>query len=174
MLSVLGDSQRELRAAVLAFKAADRGMRRTINQQTRDTMNPVWKSLVAGNTAGLANPQGRLLNAGVRIAAGNPPRAMAAQSTRAIGKSRRLKPAQHYYLAEFGVPNPDAVSTYQRRNRRAGGTHTVRRRTMRAWPRAVRDGRAVYPAFAEIAPRVVSLWVQTVVRTYYEAAEGRR
>lgn len=173
MISVLDDSQRELRAAVLAMKAASRDLKRDINRRTRETMNPVWKSLVAANVAGMKSPGSRMLGTGVRIKAGNPPQALAAQSRRPIGRTKRLTPAEHYYLWEFGVPSRGRYSTYDRRSR-GGGTHKVKRRTMTGLPARDSSGRAVYPAFAEIGPRMVSLWVQTIVRTYYEAAEGKR
>ncbi len=172
MIDGLDDSLRELRAAVLAMKAADRSIKRDINRRTRDTMNPVWKSLVEGNSAGLPAAQVRLLG-GVRIKAGNPPVAQAAQSRRAIGRRKALRPVDRYYLAEFGVPDREAYSTYDRKSPK-GRVHEVRRRTMRAWPNRVKDGRVVYPAFAEFAPRAVSLWVQTVMRTYLDAAENKR
>lgn len=40
-------------------------------------------------------------------------------------------------------------------------------------PRREPKGRVVYPAFADIAPRMVSLWVQIVVKSYHDAAEGK-
>lgn len=172
-LSVADDSQREIRAAVLAFKSADRDLKREINKATRDTMNPVWRSLVTANTSGTDAMTSRMLTGGVRIAAGNPPIAKAAQSTRKVGKRKDLTPASDYGPWEFGVPNRNAVSVYERRSSR-GKVHQVRRRTMRGLPRRHQEGRVVYPAFAEIAPRMVSLWVQLIVRKYHDAAERKR
>jgi hypothetical protein len=60
---------------------------------------------------------------------------------------------------------------YQRKNRSSGGTHTVRRRTLLQFGARDRAGRAVYPAFAELAPRAASLWAQIVVRITHEAFE---
>lgn len=171
MLSVT--NHRELQAAALAFKAANRDLRKNINAATRDTMNPVWRSLLeqhAGRTPGVG---GRLINTGVRIAAGNPPQAKAAQSKRAIGRQRRLVPATDWPWYEFGTKNPQRVSRYLRRNRKAGGSHQVRRRASTALPSYQRGGRVAYPAFKEIAPRMTSLWVQLVVKTYMDAAEGK-
>lgn len=161
---------RPLRAAVLAVKAANRDLRRDINAATRETMNPEWRRAVADNLNGRDHFTTRLLDNGVRIAAGNPPAAKAAQSKRGIGKSRRLTPAQHYALAEFGASNTERTSTYSRRSRN-GGSHTVTRRTRRGLPARNPRGRVIYPAFAEIAPRMVSLWVQLIVRKYHEALE---
>lgn len=170
MLSV-GDD-RALQAAVLAFKAADSSLRREINAATRDTMNPVWRGLVQQNASRAGGLSARMLGAGARIAAGNPPVAKAAQSTRKVG--RGLIPADDYGPWEFGVPNPNRYTTYDRRSRRTGGSHKVKRRTMRGLPRKAAGGRVVYPAWSELAPRMVSLWVQLIVKTYHDAAEGRR
>lgn len=175
MLSVFQDSQRELRAAVLAMKAADREIKRDINQRTRATMNPVWKSLVEANASGMRARDYRLVATGVRIKAGNPPVAQAAQSRRAFGGKRKaLRPMEHYHLVEFGASDPNRYSVYDRKNRSRPGTHKVKRRASRGWRPRDRTGYVVYPAFAELGPRMVSLWVQTIVRTYAEAAERRR
>lgn len=173
MLSVNDGSLRELHAAVLALKAADRDLRRDIAKATRDTMNPVWRSLVQGNAAGADAMTSRMLGTGVRIAAGNPPVAKAAQSTRKVGRGGTLTPSEDYGPWEFGAPNRNAFSTYTRRSPK-GRTHQVKRRTMRQLPRRHQEGRVVYPAFAEIAPRMVSLWVQLIVKKYHDAAEGKR
>lgn len=171
MLSVKADDT--LKAAVLAFKAADRDLRRAINAATRDTMNPVWRSLVTANLSGTDAMTSKVLNAGVRIAAGNPPIAKAAQSTRKVGSGGTLIPARDYAAWEFGAGNREAYSRYTRKNRRSGGSHQVARRTMRGLPPRARTGRVVYPAFAEIGPRLVSLWVQLIVKKYHDAAEGK-
>ena len=171
MLKV-GDT-RELQAAVLAMKAADRDLKKRINAATREKMNPVWRDQVKSNLAGERGLSDRVLGSGVRIAAGNPPRAMAAQSTRGIGDGKRVVPRRDYAGWEFGA-NRMAYSRYERKNRTKPGYHTVTRRTMKHLPRRTPQGRAVYPAFAEVAPRMVSLWVQLIVKSYYDAAEGKR
>lgn len=171
MLSAKDD--RALKATVLAFKAADRDLRRDINTATRQTMNPVWRSLVRSNLSGTSAMTGKVLDTGVRIAAGNPPVAKAAQSTRNVGSGGRLIPRDGYAAWEFGAVGRGLYSRYTRRSKR-GVTHQVERRTMRGLPRRVDSGRVVFPAFAEIAPRMVSLWVQIVVKKYHEAAEQRR
>ncbi len=182
----VGDHE-ELQAAVLAMKAADRDLKRRINQATREKMNPVWQDLVKANLFGDSVMAGRILNTGVRIAAGNPPQAKAAQSSKRIGAkngSRGLVPREDYAGWEFGG-NRMAYSRYERKNpfrpvhggrKRRGnpaGTHTVERRTMLHMPRREPSGRVVYPAFAELGPRMVSLWVQIIVKSYHDAAEGR-
>jgi hypothetical protein len=44
----------------------------------------------------------------------------------------------------------------------------------RQMPRPRRRGYVFYPALAEMAPRIIALWVQTSVRVVYNALEGKR
>lgn len=168
MLSVTGS--RELQAATLALKAADRGLRSEINRATVQTMNPVWRTEVAAKARTAMDT--RMLVVGARIKGGNPPAAVAANSTRGISGSKRYTPGRNWQGWEFGVENPNAFSRYTRKSKN-GGTHSVERRTMRHLPRRTRKGRVIYPAFAEVAPRMVSLWVQLIVKKYHDAAEGK-
>jgi len=167
----VGDAP-ELRAAVLAMKGVDREVRSRISKATRETMNPVWKSLVAVNAT--SHMDARIMVPGARIAAGNPPSAVAANSKRPLRAGKGgLTPAIHWRGFEFGSPSRNDYSRYKRTSPK-GKVHTVERRTMRGMPPRTRTGRVVYPAFAEIAPRMVSLWVQIIVRTVHDAAEGKR
>lgn len=160
-------NDRAAQAAVLAMKAADRDLKRDINRATREEMNPVWRSLVSANATRPIDA--RVLGKGARIAAGNPPQAIAASSTRAL--SGGLIPADRWHPFEFGS-HPEKVSTYTRTSTR-GTRHTVTRHTRRQFRRRNPKGQVIMPAFAQIAPRMVSLWVQLIVRKYHEAAEGR-
>jgi hypothetical protein len=160
-------SDRKFQAVALALRLMDKDLRKEINKATRDTMGPEWKKLVEQEafTAGTA----AIISPGTRIAAGNPPVAKSAGSVRKLSGGAR--PADLAHLAEFGSGNPEKFRTYDRKNRRTGGTHKVKRRTLRQFGPRVRSGRAVYPAFAEIAPRAASLWAQIVVRITHEAFE---
>jgi hypothetical protein len=162
------NSDRKFQAVALALRLMDKELRKDVNKATRDTLGPEWKKLVeqeaftAGNAA--------ILSPGTRIQAGNPPVAKAAGSVRKLSGGGR--PADLAHLAEFGSGNPERFSKpYDRKNRSTGGTHKVRRRTLRQFGPRVREGKAVYPAFAELAPRAAALWAQIVVRTTHEAFE---
>ena len=162
----VGDA-RELQAAVLALKSVDRDLRSRINKATTATMGPEWKSLVASKAH--TKWDQRIIVPGTRIAGGNPPTAVAANSRRKVG---RLIPAENWRGFEFGADR-NAYSRYTRRSPK-GKVHQVERRTMRHMPPRSPKGRIVYPSFAEIAPRMVSLWVQLIVKNVYDAVEGKR
>lgn len=165
MLSVRGS--RELRAAVLALRAARREVRNDINRATRQIMNPVWRTLVASRARTALDR--RVLDTGVRVAPGNPPALVAAGSRRRLPGG--LVPAEQWHAVEFGA-NREKVTTYSRRSP-SGGTHQVRRHTARQLPARNRKGRVVHPAVADIAPRLAALWVQLIVRKFSDAAEGK-
>ena len=65
----------------------------------------------------------------------------------------------------------DRLVTYQRR-KPSGGTTSVTRHTRRQLP-ARRGTGPVMGAVEEMSPRAVSLWTQLIIKTYYDAAEGR-
>ncbi|WP_026874292.1 hypothetical protein [Jiangella gansuensis] len=162
-------NHRELQAVVLALKAMDRDLARDIRRDTVRTMGPEWKEAVQRRASW--HMDHRVIVPGTRIAGGNPPTMIAASSRRRL--SGGLVPVQAWGGFEFGS-NRSRRTTYTRRNRRTGGTHSVTRNTTRQLPRRAPRGRVAYPAVAEMAPRLASLWVQTVVRRVHEAAEGRQ
>lgn len=169
MLNVdVQDAPRELRAAVLAMRRADKAVRSDISQQLRSVMSPEWASTLAQHLTGI--PQEKMLPTGARIAPGNPPQIIAAGSTRRIG--RALVPANMWQAWEYGA-STHTPKTYTRRNRKTGGTHKVTRDTHAGLPAYRKNGRVIGPAVARILPRVCAFWVQSVVKAFMDAAESR-
>lgn len=155
-----------LRAAALALKAIDKPIRSEISKATRETLNPIWRQAIAAKAAGNRMDQA-VFGAGARIAAGNPSRAIAASSRRALRSGEGgFVPDTDGRVLEFGADR-SARSTYDRKG------HEVTRRTRTGLPARNRRGRVVYPAFAETAPRMVSLWVQIIVRNIHESLEKK-
>lgn len=161
----------ELRAVTLALKAVDKETRSAINKATRDTLNPVWRGALASNAA--TPMESALLVKGARVAAGNPPRMIASNSKRAIKKQSTLTADRYGRAFEFGSKNRDAYGTYTRKNRGGSGTHQVTRRTARQLPEFKAQGRVIFPAVAEVAPRMVSLWAGIILKKVYDAFEGK-
>lgn len=160
------DGPRALRAAVLAMKAADKDLRRTINNDMRTTFNPIWQKEIAQSQGGFS-PADSMVLKGARIAAGNPPILIAANSKRTWG--RALIPTRHWHLVEYGM-RPKPVE-YKRRSKN-GGTHTVTRKIGTGWPERTKAGRILGPATRTILPRITSYWIQSVKRAYIDAVEG--
>lgn len=159
-----------LRAAVLIFKRLPKSLRSDINKSIRDEFNPVWQGLVQVGASRAMET--KVLTAGTRVKGANPPVLQAATSTRAIGEHKGILPARDYAGWEFGAVDRNAYSRYERKSKN-GGTHKVERRTMRHLPSRNVKGRVVYPAVAEIVPRIASFWVQSIYRFVYAAFEGK-
>lgn len=160
---------RELRATVIAFSRLPSTIRTEINRATRSQVNPIWQGEIAAHSR--TSMDALVLAKGARVKAGNPPVLQAATSTRAIGRDRRLKPAEQWAPYEFGA-NKNKVTTYDRKTQH-GRQAKVTRHTTRQLPTRIRQGRVVYPAAKAAIPRIASLWVQTVVRCVHEAAERK-
>lgn len=164
MLSVRGS--RELQAATLALKGADRDLRRMIYAAMRDTMNPVWQRAVAEQmTAGIDS---KVIMPGTLIKAGNPPVMQAAASKRKVG--RGIIPNDMWAGFEYGA-NRESFSRYTRKTKR-GGQVQVERRTMRHLRPRKRGGYVLGPAVAKVAPRLAALATQVVVKTYMDILDG--
>jgi len=155
-----------LRGVVLALKVVEKPVRADISRETRGTLNPVWRDAVASRAR--TPMDAAVFGKGARIAAGNPARAVAASSRRAL--SGGFVPDRDGGALEFGVDR-NKETTYTRRGKHS--THQVTRHTRRGLPPRNRRGRVVYPAFAEFGPRLTSMWVQIVVRNIHKALEER-
>lgn len=163
------DGPREIRAAVLALKQVDRDLRRDINRRMRETMNPVWKGALNERVSWA--PEQALLK-GARVAAGNPPRILAAASKRPWKRGKTLIPRQHWHALEYGSSS-QAYTKYQRRSP-LGNVHEVNRRTKAHLKPRNHRGYVIGPSLAEMLPRLSSLFVQSVIRGVLDALETRR
>lgn len=137
-----------------------------ITRRVQRTMSPVWRGLIS-RKAGRWNRDQAVLARNARIEGIAPPVARAADSTRAMRGG--FVPAEQWHAVEFGA-NREKVTTYMRRGPN-GDLHRVTRHTSRQMPPRIRKGRIVYPAFAELVPRLASMWVQTIMRTTNELLE---
>ncbi len=157
-------ASREVSAAVLAVKAADRDLRRAITQQTRAQAGPIWQQEVASR---VTTDWQRATYSRVkpRVTGQNPPTLVAAQSTRRTATG--YQPASQYSYVEFGDRNPQGKVTYTRRSPK-GLEHKVTRDTDNQMPPFRRDGYTAYRALRVTIPRITSLWVATTVRCYFD------
>lgn len=159
-------SSPELQAAILALK----GMERSIATQTRRAIKSItqdeWQRAVLGGTTRAAEV--RVLGDTARVAVSNQNITLKSAT---VGRSLAggYKPSQLARGYEFGS-NRDRVATYKAH--RGGKEFTVTRHTTRQFP-TIRKSGPVYGAAAQVIPRFAALFVQTVVRTFYEAIEGK-
>lgn len=165
LLSVSGAE--ELQAAVLAMKAADKTLRKDLNSRTKEMLGTEWTQALGAHITGVND---RVIMAGARVAAGNPPQLIAGNSKRVLG--RGLVPVEHWAAFEYGSSRRDKSEHYMRTSPK-GTKHTVKRRTAAQLRARSKTGYVIGPAVSEILPRLAALWVQTIIRTYLDAAEGK-
>lgn len=164
MFQPSAQSVAELRAVALGLKLVDKDIKKAMSASIRSTLNPLWKANIEARL--VTDLDRATFGTGARIAPGNPARAMAGTSRRPVGDG--MVPVEMARAVEFGAPTRSRhESTYTREGAE------VTRHTKRGLPAAVKAGRIVYQAWAEMGPRLVSLWVQIIVRTIHEKLEGK-
>lgn len=156
---------REAQAAVVALRSVDRQVRSDINRQTRAVVNPAWQGAVSDRL--VTKMDGLVLGKGVRVSTGATPTLVGASSGRAL--SGGLVPNQSWKGWEFGASRNEKT-TYTARSKN-GKTFKVTRRTKRQLPNMKKGGRVLFPAAAEMGPRIAALWTQTTIWRIIEALE---
>lgn len=159
------DAPPELRAIAVALRAASKDVRKDSYARMRETMNPAWRSEVAGHLTGANRLESRMLNVGVRVAAGNPPTLVAASSSRRVGRGE-LTPSGDFQIQEFGSHGTKRSKMKSRKGK------TYFRRTTTGLPPFTKGGRVLYPALASVLPRIAAFYAQSVIRAYMDALDG--
>ena len=152
----------ELRDIVLAINQSDKDVQRAIRVHTQAELTRPWGQEVLKQSS--TQLENRVLAATTVVSVSN-------QNIRiqSAGKGRRLSggliPKSDYHPVEFGAKG--GQTTYQRKG------HTVRRNTRAQFKPFNRKGYVFYPAARRMIPRLASLWVQTVVKTYADILDGK-
>lgn len=151
---------RELQAVRARAKELPRELASQLNKQTRAQAEPMWKEAVAARVETAL--EARVLANTARVSV---TRSNVTLKVAAIGRSLRggAKPADIYAGVEFGANREQQRPTQ----------YAKKRHTQRQFKPRNRKGYVVYPAAADVIPRIASLWVQTAVRTTHEALEGK-
>lgn len=160
------EDSKELQAAILAMKALDKTLRPEIYARTREKVLPEWTDEIKGNLAddGFPALETRLVLKNTKVKVGTQGLSLGAATSTRKAVSGGLKPAQHYYLAEFGAtPRVAEIS-----GRRGETRYTYRRKINTGFKPRTRRGRYAYKAAGDIGARAVALWVQSIVQIVYE------
>jgi len=153
---------RELQDVILALKSSDAETRRAIRTFSKQAMTRPWLEAIADEAS--TTIEKRVISATATVAVSD-------QNIRiqSAAKGRKLSgglvPKQDYGPAEFGANHK------KKRYMRKG--HPVTRNTTAQFKGRNRRGEVFYPAAREMIPRLASLWVQTVVKTYALIFEGK-
>jgi hypothetical protein len=130
------------------MQSADREIQSSIRKETRTLAAPIWRQELAARPA--SEQQSRMLVNTARVAASNNGVTLTAATQKRPVLSGGGSPIRLGKAYEFG-------------SKKGRGMPTTRR-----------GGYVVYPALAKVAPRLISLWVQTVMRHAHDALEGKR
>ncbi|KAF0258771.1 hypothetical protein DOU02_06720 [Clavibacter michiganensis subsp. michiganensis] len=167
MVSISAADSREIQAVVLALKQMEPTIRKEIYARTRSAIVPAWTEALA--TKASTSLEQRVLVAGARIQV-SPERLRLTVGSSNKRMSGGATTSQLAAAVEFGTNVRKAKITARSKN---GKTYTYEKTINRQLKMRRRGGYVAYPSAAEVAPRFVALYVQTVVRTLHEAYEGR-
>lgn len=157
----------KLQAAILALRGFDRTVQAQVRRHTKAIGQPEWQTAVRGRTS--TRLEERVLGTTARMTVSNQN-----VTLKSAGVGRALsggaRPAELAQAVEFGAaPRQSRVTARSRKGKRYSYTRT----TGHQFRGVNRRGYAVYPAAREMIPRFAALWVQTAVRTFHEAMEGK-
>ncbi|MBN9612565.1 MAG: hypothetical protein J0H64_03730 [Actinobacteria bacterium] len=156
MLEIDVRDSRELQAAVLAVASVGKEIQSELRSRTKAMVEPEWQKGLAERA------QSRMDHAVlVRSARTTVRNTNVVLRSGAVGKLKKLTGP-----TEFGG-NREKVKTYTGRSPK-GKRYTIKRHTARQVPPRYREGRVVYPTAKNMIPRLAALWVQTIIKTFYE------
>lgn len=169
LLRISTQTSEALDATVKGLQLVDKSVQAQIRKATKELGNDEWVGMVAQHLTG-NSLQSAVLGDSSKLSVSN--QNVMLQSG---ASTRHMKggatPSMLARQEEFGA-NRNRITAYRRRTRRGGQADVLRHTTHQLMPLR-RNGWTVYPAAAEFIPRIASLWVQTVMRTIYEAFEGK-
>lgn len=159
---------KELQATLLAIRGFDRELKKQIRTHTKRIAQPQWQKAVRDQAMTRLEHRVLVDTARVQVSDQN-----VMLRSAAIGRSLSggLKPSESWAGVAFGA-DQEKTSTYSATSNK-GKRYDVTRRTRRQLRPRNKKGYVVYPAAAEMIPKIAALWVQTTVRTFHELFEKR-
>lgn len=170
LLKISANSSKELRATIQALKLMPRELQANIRKYSQSEMAPEWQKGIAERATTRA--QARVLSETARVSVSNQ-NVILKSATVGRSLSGELSPKESWAAFEFGADRGQAGKTTYQATSAKGKRFTVTRNTRRQLPPRSRTGWAVFPTARDLIPRFASLWVQTTIRTFYEAIERK-
>jgi hypothetical protein len=153
---------KELQTLLSAVRELPASVNKQIRIHTKPVVEPVWQEAVRGHV--VDRLQTRVLFDTARVAVADTQITLKAGG---VGQLRRGVPnATLAKGVEFGADREFVRTVTNRRGTR------FERHTKRQFHLPRSRGYVVYPAARTVIPRLVSLWVQTAVRTIHELIEA--
>ena len=162
-------NSRELQGVIVSMKAMPRELAVQLRRATQAVAQPEWQKALDREAS--TDLERRVLSSTGRTQVSNQNVTLRSAG---VGKtlSGGAKPAEVIGGAEWGA-NREKTKTYQATSSKGRTFQVKNRHTQRQFITRRKGGYVAYPAAARIIPRLASLWVQTTVRTFYEALERR-
>ena len=152
----------ELRAAAALFAHAPDETRTAIRKTNRE-MEPQIARIIhrhAGAARDGSKVDARIADS-VRVRSGDRGVSVVVGS---VGKVGRTPLRDVVWQYEFGTNDREHKTEYLSRQRTSKKAMKVTRRTRKQLPQRTAKGRMVYPAVAEIAPKLVTEWVRVIAQ----------
>lgn len=166
MFKVNPASSRELQAAIFAFRAASKSLRKDLHAAVRQEVGGMWLPELQARATRRQDQQ--VIVRGARVASRTDGfTLMAAKSRRPL--SGYFFPYLTWYAVELGARVRREQVTRQTKH----GSVTYTTTLNRGLPKRT-YGRIAYPAASKIGRRAVAVWVRTIVDTYRKAAGDTR
>lgn len=174
MLHVSALASREIQLLVLTLREAEPEIRKAINKASKDTITTIWKQqiLETSNATGGKTQKARikLIAKTAKVTVGNKGVTLTAATT-GQPLSGGLSGKTNWQGLEFGATADKATVSF---TNGAGTQYTQVRNVFAQLDFRRKKGYLFYPAARKAVPRILSLWVQTSVRTLFDLVEGRR
>jgi hypothetical protein len=159
---------RELQAAILGLRRAEKDVQKNVRKYTQALLLPEWKKGLAERAETRVEHRVLVDTARVRMSNQN-----VRLSSATVGRklSGGLLPKTGFGPFEFGGDRAEKT-TYEATSKK-GRRFKVTRRTRTQLRPHRRVGYVVLPTARDLIPRFAALWVQTTVRTFRDAIEGK-
>lgn len=173
MIYVSALASREIRALILALKQAEPEIRKEANKQSKLAITEIWRQELAEQASQAFGKQQRarvkvLVNT-AKAGVGNAgPYVTSATTGRPLRGGFDIK--TQYAAMEFGATKD--VRTFTSTSK-LGKKYKVTRDVAAQLDKRRKKGYVVWPAAAQASPRILSLWVQTAIRTMANILEGK-
>lgn len=165
-------ASKELQAVLLAMRSLEKDLAKQLRQQTKAVVGPEWTKAVRENAQ--TRLEQRVLADTARVAVSNQNVTL---KSAGVGKrlSGGLLPKESAYAVEFGADRfqPGQGRTYGSTSIKGKKFTVHNRNTVGQLRPRNKKGYVVYPAIADVIPKIASLWVQTIMRGLHEAFESR-
>lgn len=160
-------NSKELQATIALLKGADRSIAKEIRRASKDMAGPAWAKATAERAQ--TRLERIVLANTARVAVSDQNISLRAASIgRALPGGLSIK--DQYHAVEFGADR-SKQKTYTSKSRRGRSFTVDNRHTQRQLTPRTKKGNVIYPAAAEMIPRIASLHIQTVMRTFAEIIE---